>query len=466
MRPGRLPVGLILCLVCLSSASEAQTPPANPAPPQPLTLGQAIEYAAEHYPTLRAALEQVGASKANVDLARSAYLPRLDSLWQSNRATANNVFGQVFPQPVIPALSGPVLSSASSDSVWSSAVGALFSWEPVDFGLRRASVAGADAAFARAQASEALTRLELQAAVGAAFLSVLGAQRAVVVAQADLDRRTVLRQTIQTLVDNQLRPGADASRADAEQAAARTRIIQAQQGLALAQITLRRLLGGAPVLTVDGSRLLTDAPSTDRPPATATHPLLQFRHAILLQARSAEAILAKTDRPRLYFLGSVFARGSGAETNAPFDGGSAGLGLDRANWAGGFQVVFPNVFGVSSLRARKTAAAAGTRAEIALGDEAAFLVTAQQQSAAVLMQSARAIAANTPIQLNAARQSEAQARARYDAGLASLTEVADAQNILAQSEVQDELARIDVWRALLADAVAHADLTPFLAIVR
>jgi len=32
---------------------------------------------------------------------------------------------------------------------------------------------------------------------------------------------------------------------------------------------------------------------------------------------------------------------------------------------------------------------------------------------------------------------------------------------LAQAEVQGQLARVDVWRALLAVAVAQGDLTPF-----
>ena len=37
------------------------------------------------------------------------------------------------------------------------------------------------------------------------------------------------RDAVHTLVDNQLRPGAEASRSDAEWAAAQTRLIQAQQ---------------------------------------------------------------------------------------------------------------------------------------------------------------------------------------------------------------------------------------------
>ena len=98
--------------------------------------------------------------------------------------------------------------------------------------------------------------------------------------------------------------------------------------------------------------------------------------------------------------------------------------------------------------------------------EAVLTVTGQQKAAAALLHAARAVAANTPIQLAAAQQSERQARARYDAGLVSIIEVADAQSLLAQAEVQDQLARVDVWRAHLAAAVAQGELAPFVNLVR
>ena len=82
-----------------------------------------------------------------------------------------------------------------------------------------------------------------------------------------------------------------------------------------------------------------------------------------------------------------------------------------------------------------------------------------------MVQTAQAVADNTPIQLAAAQQSESQARARYQAGLASIVEVADAQGLLAEAEVRDQLARIDVWRARLAQAVAQGTLAPFVSLV-
>ncbi|HEY1912689.1 MAG TPA: TolC family protein [Vicinamibacterales bacterium] len=437
-------------------------------PPPVLTLDRAIQYAVDHYPTVRAALEQVTSSSADIDVAHGAYLPRLDSLWQSNRGTVNNVFGQLMPQSVIPAMSGPVLSSASTQSVWGSAAGAMFSWEAFDFGLRGAGVAGAEAALTRARAGETLTRLEVASGVAEAFLDLVAAQRAVAAAQADVDRRDVLRRMVQTLVDNQLRPGADASRVAAERAAAQTRLIRSQQTVAVAEAILKRDLGVTTgSVTVVSDALINRMPDADITGGVAdAHPLAQMHQAAVDQARAQEDILSRTDYPRIYLQSSVFARGSGANANGVLDGGVDGLGLDRANWAAGVQIVFPNVFDFGTLRARKAAASATTRAQAALHDDAVLSVTSEQQMAAAMLQAVRAVAANTPIQLAAAQQSESLARARYNAGLTSLVEVADAESLLAQSEVQDQLARVDVWRALLAAAAAQGDLTAFVNMAR
>lgn len=463
-----LVAGCVLAVLVTSPrVVTAQGGASAPQPPSPLTLEQAIQYATDHYPTVRAALEQVNQLAAGVDVAHAAYLPRLESLWQSNRATTNNVFGQVLPQGVLPALSGPVLPSASTETVWGSATGALFSWEPFDFGLRHATVAGAEAALAQARAGQTLTRLDVENAVATAFLNVLAAERALSAVTADVDRRNVLLQSVQTLVTNQLRPGADQSRVEAERAAAQTRVIQARQTLLVAQATLTRVLGATTAVAIVGDPLLARLPAADVSPATpAGHPLAQARQAAVDLARAQENVLARTDFPRVFVQSSVFARGTGASPNGVIEGGTDGLGPDRANWAAGVQILFPNVFDFSSLHARRVAAAASARASAALYDEALLTITSQQQAAAGLLQSARAVAANTPVQLTAAEQSESQAAARYQAGLATIVEVAEAQSLLAQAEVQDQLARIDVWRALLAASVAEGDLTPFLTMLR
>jgi outer membrane protein TolC len=457
---------LVASLLLWITAAHAQVAPADGA--QRFTLEQALQYALDHYPLVRAAVEQVNASAAGADIARSAYLPRFDSIWQTNRATANNVFGQLLPQSVIPALSGPVLSSPSTQTAWGSAAGGLFSWEPVDFGLRGALVREAEAGVARARADEGLTRLTVQSSVGAAFLDVVAAQQGVATAAADVERREVLGRAASTLADNQLRPGAEASRAGAELAAARTRAIQATQLLLVAQVRLERLMGvTAGAVEVSAARLLDATVAAVPAPSPASpHPVIQSEQAALDLARARETVLSRTDRPRLYLQSSVFARGSGANPEGSFDGGADGLGLERANWAAGVQVVFPNLFDLASLRARRAAAGASTRAESARYDEAVLTVGSQQRIADAVVAAAVAIARNTPVQLAAAQQSEAQARARYQAGLASIVEVAEAQSLLAGAEVQDAVARVDVWRALLAQAAARGSLAPFIAALR
>jgi len=455
-----------LALVAQTAGAAAASPP--DAFPQPLTLDAAIAYAAAHYPALRASLEQVRAAGANVDVARTAYLPRLDALWQSNRGTANNVFGQVLPQSVIPSLSGPVLPAASASSVWGSATGALLSWEAIDFGVRDASVQAAESGVARARADERLAQLDVEAAVATAYLAVVAADNAVTVASADVERRGVLARAVHTLADNQLRPGAEAARSDAERAAAATRLIQAQQAAAIARVRLARMLGvSGQAIALEAAALLAHPPADDVPAvAAAAHPLGLAQGAAVAQARAQEDVLLRTDRPRLFVQGSVSSRGSGASATGGFDGGVGGLGLDRVNWAAGVQVQFPNVFDFASLRARRAAAAATVGAERARYDEALLEVAGEREIATAMAAAARAVLDNMPAQLTAARQSEGQARARYEAGLGDLVAVADAQNLLAQAEAQDRLARVDAWRALLAEAVAGGDIAPFLARVR
>src|SRR4029434_9264855 len=77
------------------------------------TLEEAVDFALKNYPAMRASLERVRAAEAGVGLARTSYLPRTDILWQSNRATDNNIAGLVIPNSVTAPITGPVSLSRS-----------------------------------------------------------------------------------------------------------------------------------------------------------------------------------------------------------------------------------------------------------------------------------------------------------------------------------------------------------------
>src|SRR5712691_2979423 len=218
---------------------------AQPASSGPLSLNDAVQLALKNYPAIKESRARAQAADEGIGVARTAYLPRLDMLLQENRATTNNVFGLVLPQSVVPPISGPVLGTRSYDSVWGSAAGVQLSWEALDFGQRKASVevARAQSTFAKAQTD--LTALDVAAAAADALLTVLAADQAVGAARANVERLQVFANTVRTLVANQLRPGADESRANAELAIAKNQLSQAIQSADLARAALADAVGAA-----------------------------------------------------------------------------------------------------------------------------------------------------------------------------------------------------------------------------
>ncbi len=181
-----------------------------------ITLRQAVDRSVEKYPSIRVSLEQVSAAAAGVQLARTAFLPKADFLSQVNRATRNNVFGMLMPQSMLPSISGPPLHENKMTSVWGTAVGFLVSWEPFDFGLRKANVDAADVVRRRAEAGVERTKLDVATAAADAFLTILAAEQLVASAKASVTRGKSLETAVGALVKAELRPGADGERTRAE----------------------------------------------------------------------------------------------------------------------------------------------------------------------------------------------------------------------------------------------------------
>jgi len=427
------------------------------------TLEEAVEFALKNYPAVRASLERLRAAQAGVGVTRTSYLPRTDLLWQSSRATDNNITGLTIPNSVIAPITGPVPLSTSNRSAWGSASGLLFSWEPLDFGYRGARVDAARAAQDRAAAEASLARLDVSIATVNAYLTLLAAEQTVRAAQADIARRETFAKAVRVLVDNQLRAGADGSRADAELARARVNLARAQQQEATSRALLANILGIADQMVEVRESLLVSAPPTSAPAAAslALNPFAQVQHARVQEEQSLVHALDRSYYPKLYLQSVLMGRGSGVDPGGKFLGGTEGLGPDRANWAAGVSVTFP-LFDIFSIKSKKAVEAANERAEEARYDQALQDLTGQLRKAQVSLDGARKVAENTPLELDAARTTETQERARYQAGLATLVDVADSQSFLVQAEIDDALARLAVWQNLAAVAAAQGDLGPFL----
>ncbi|MFZ0820859.1 MAG: TolC family protein [Candidatus Acidiferrales bacterium] len=455
---------LILFALAPVPACSAQSAPAEP---QSCTLQQAIDYALAHYPAVRAALSQIAAAHAGIGVARTAYIPQLNTLYQLNRSTLDNIFGQTLPQSVLPSITGPVFANGDTDNTWNSAAGALFNWQPFDFGYRSAYVNVARVGEANASAQANITRLDVAITVMNFYFNVVSAQKITIAAASNVKRREAFAMSVGVLVDNQLRPGADYSRAQADLAQARTRLIQAQTAEKSARAGFASLLGlSASDVEVVSGPLLSDTPQPPLEDAPAArNPIVAAQKARVDLVHAREKVLDKSYVPTFAFQAALWGRGSGAEISGSVDPGAAGLALQRMNWATGIQITFP-VLQIFTIRAQKRVEAANEAAERARYDQTVQDLSGQVAQARAELEGSREISQNTPVELSAAQDTERQARARYQAGLATIVEVSDAEALLVQAEIDDALARLGVWRSMGGVAAAQGDLQPFLQIVQ
>lgn len=465
MSRGRL-LFAVACLLGLWAAEPGLAGQPSNSQPKVFTAREAVTFALSNYPAVRAALEQYNAARGGVGLARTSYAPFISAVDQEGRGTRNSVLGVLMPQfPSILTGTEGTVTPATSQSYTVSGMGVLLSWEPFTFGYRGSIVRSAQSTASRAAAQADLTRLGVASAVANASLAVLADEQRAKASEADVNRRQVFARSVHALVDAHLRPGADASRADAELAVARTHLIQAQETEEVDKAAFAELLG------IAGSQVeIQPGPLLEAPPEKIWDELPLAQHpAAVVEQRSIDEIGARLDvlkhayYPHFYLEELTSGRGSdelSTAKNTPLANG-AGFLPSVFDWQAAVtvQMNFSDWF---ALRERRKIEQANQRREQALYAQTMQTITGQVQESLAALDGARRAAENTPVELQAAQQSEAQARARFQAGVGTIVDVAEAQSLLVQAEIDDSLARLSVWRALAALAAGEGDLTPFL----
>jgi outer membrane protein len=456
----------LLLFVAPASFLGAQTVDAAAPATSGISLLTVVQDAERDYPLIHVTEAELNASVANIRLSRTAYLPRVDGIAQFNRATRNNVFGSLLPESTLPSMSGPVIGSNNGGSVWGSATGLLISWQPFDFGLRHANVQSAIAAKDRADATAKRTQLEVSTAAADAYLTVLVAMRAKTAAQAAVDNWETLRVSVHALTSAQLRPGADESRIEAEKAAAKTQLALADESVEMSKATLAKFLVKAEAAGPElaSTHLLEQLPAiTDDglPFQPAANPIMAEQKASVAQSAAQLHAIERSWVPQFNLESAAYARGTGAETNGQRLSGANGLAPNVGDYAVGVNVTFP-FMDFASVHARSASQASSLIAVEAYEQLAGRELQEQFAQATAVLRASRAIAENTPVALSAAQTTLAQANARYKAGLSSIDEVAQAQRLGVQVEIDDTIARLNVWRALLHLQAVRGDLQPFL----
>lgn len=454
-----------LVVVHASPALPQTVAPAEGQHATPLTLSDAVAYARTHLPAVKAALADKVAAGEDVKVARTAYLPQVNILAQINRSTVNNVTGLLFPQAGLPAISGPVLQETGR-STWNSTIGLSASWRPVDFGVRAARVRAARSAEEVAGDNADLTQLDVQFATVNAFLNLVAAQKLEQAATANLTRLDSFRAAVRGLVANKLRAGADGEQADAAVALAQSSLVAAQANVVAQRAVLARLVG-RPVgdVTVDAANLDQLPVSLPTTASVDAHPAVKLEKARTDQQAATLTSIARSASPQLDLVGGVYGRGSGKTSDGRYLGGTSGLDPSVSNWGVGVQFNFA-LGNLPAIKSQERAQLARVNAQRDRYEQALLDAQERLELAKADLAAAQQIEGLTPTALQAARTSEQQQRIRFQAGLATLVDVTNAEAVLAQAESQDLIARLNIWRAQASLAAAQGDFAPFEQLLR
>ncbi|MFI5311605.1 MAG: TolC family protein [Gemmatimonadales bacterium] len=447
----------------VASAGSVQ---AQAAPkPIALTLADAVRFALDHHPGVGASVARLAAARATRELAEATRLPTLDVEAQLDRATGNAVAASAFAMPGLPSTAGPVGTRRFDDGYWGTTT-ALVTAFPLTGLVRANRVTSARLASERAAAAGTdATRLDVAFGAASAYLRAMAAAATLRAAEAGARRAQTLLTSTDALVTQQLRPGADLARARAELADAERDVARAQRENAVAGALLADALGSATPMAIRDSVISLGA-AASAPGRGPDHPLVLEAKEAATAAERERAVAALGWWPRVDLVGALWAKGSGVPVNGSvLPAMHDGLNPAVTNWGLGLLVSWP-VLGGPSIGAESRRTDALAQAAAAREHATENAVNASREVAAADAGGAAVVADRARVALDAARTALDQATARYGAGLTSVTDVADAQRLLARAEAADAVARIDVKLTRLAVARAAGDLPRLLAELR
>jgi outer membrane protein TolC len=456
-----------------ASADEAA---ATDAASRTYSIEQAVADALANHPRLRASAAEESASEARIDEAKTGRLPDVGVSAQLNRSTGNTVPGAFFSTTGFAPIAGPTRGRSLDEGVWQTGASLWATWDMLSLARQAAAVDVAIAGRSEAAAATSARRLDIAYRAADAYVVLLEAQEAVRAARVNVERARVLVGMTKPLVDQALRPGADQARAEAELASAQTTLARAEQSQEVRAAQLAEAVGNTALRVtaapsgllgpVDGIAARAGASSStagstasSTAPSSA-HPEIVQSNAAVTRATEATRLVDVEFLPRLDLVAALWTRGSGY-----FQSPASGLVPDVANWAAGATLTW-SFLDIPTIRARARVASATRDLAVARRDETVLSIAGQLATSTAVLRGALAVARQTPATLAAARTAEQQATARFKTGLAPVVDVADADRVLSQAEIDDAVARLEVRRALLLLARASGDLQPFFTQLR
>jgi outer membrane protein len=433
-----------------TTASEPALSAAAMATLPTMTLSEALAFARQHQPTLRAAQARIEVAKRAAQSVRAEWLPQLGATAQIFYGTMNNSTAMFLGVRTtdLPRIGGSRSDGSWADAYPSSVIGLGLRQNIYDFGRLAALAMAADAEAAATRYRAAQEELDVALQVESMFYAVLAA-KAVERAAEDAYKRAALRRDMAKVsVEKGLRPPIDLTRAEADLTrfeVGRTRAhgsIESAQALFAASV-------GVPEPLLDA----TGAVEESAPLAPLGQALEQaLTHdpgvrAALEKLLSQQALTRATSRqwaPSLMLTAGVSGRAGGAPANSGPSGQSGWL-PSVPNWDIGLILQAPLFDGV--LLARRSQSQAQeevlkqevevTRRRLLAEIQRAYTGFRIAESSLPALQSAT----------TAAQKNYDQASARFRAGLSTSVELADAEALRTDSEIQLAVGRFEIARA-------------------
>jgi outer membrane protein len=428
-----------------------------------LSIKEVVQKVQSNLPQLEALRQQAKAAEQNIALAKNTFIPDLNAGYQVNIATYNNITGMSYPGFLLP-ISGPPSLSNKIDFVPGSALGALVKWNPFTFGQRDAAIEKATAQFKQVDAAYNEQLFQYQYSAINIYLEIVYCKQVLKSLQANINRSKVSLEQVLVLTKNGLRPGIDTTQFQAAIAQAEMDYLQTERTCQQKITDLTRLTG------VDAraeSIVLTDTlfnqnafVLADTATAINLHPYYQNLQA---QQKITEAGLKEIEKswaPQLDIWGNAYARGSGVDARGDVNKLN-GLGLSRTNAGVGVQLSFP-VLQYSKVNIKKKQQQSLLEADKARLAQARLDISKQIETAVFQYEQDVKIANKSPELLKAARDVYEGLKLSYETGLIDFTRLANSQYELQRAEVNNANAHLQLWRSLLAIAIAKGSLNLFL----
>ncbi len=449
----------------MARAADASPPVATAvadAPVRRMGLPEALSYARAHQPRLLAARQRLTAAASDARVPGAQWLPRVGGMAQLVGGTANNSTSTLLGTQVVdlPRIGGTkVEGTADARPYATTGVAVGIRQELFDFGRiaaeRSAALLAAD--------------VERFRALGVGFDVDLGVEQAYFAVRASLaiaeasrgayDRAALHRDQARANVQNGMRPPIELTRAEADAARYEAGMVRANASVHIARSAFAVAVG-VDDLELDAEEVAE--PSAELPAldvvlrAAERGPALREAQArVRAQAAETRRLELQT-RPNLAATAAISARAGGATpSSGPVPWGE-GWAPVVPNYDVGVVLSWPLLEPTFDRRAD-----ASRERERALSYETAAALRAQRGLIAAAYFDAdvarRALSALVH-GADAARANYEQAETRFRVGLGTSTELADAQALRTEADIQLAIGKFQVsrTRAVLRRALAEA----------